>query len=467
MTKKVVVIGSGVGGSAAAALLEKEGYDVTLIESHSFPGGRCASNNRDGFIYDFGVHMFSRGDKGPHGEVNRKLGGNLKWITKDPSCRVMGKMDFDFPLNIKPLSRQIYLARKLRVKFKNIPAIFMLLRSMMKGKDFEKNDNVSLYDYISRYTDDENIHLFINCICQLYFALSYLESSASEFIWSFSRMFDESSFGYPKGGGGSIPGSFLSGLEKYGGKIKFGETVQAVKIQNGIVEGVQTDKNFYPADIVISNCGISRTIDLAGKDNFPDKYRKTADNYTYSNAYVTIKYALDHPVVPYPVVFYMPDMPPRNIFSYINERRAPEEPYIFMPVPSNIDPELAPPGKQLVIAGTAAPTGASNELCNKILDKIHERVIKLFPEIEKASIWQIRSTASDTTDITRHAAGEAIGIGQTPDQVGKLRPKFETPVKGLYLVGSDAGARGIGTEIASGSALGLFELLTLTSSKNI
>ena len=31
--------------------------------------------------------------------------------------------------------------------------------------------------------------------------------------------------------------------------------------------------------------------------------------------------------------------------------------------------------------------------------------------------------------------------------------------KGLYLVGSDAGARGIGTEIASGSALGLYELL--------
>ena len=460
MKKKVVVIGSGVGGSASAALLAKEGYDVILIESHSFPGGRCASINRDGFIYDFGVHMFSRGDKGPHGEVNRKLNGNLTWITKDPSCRVMGKMDFDFPLNIKPLSRQINLAWKLGVKFKNLPAIFMLFRSMMKGKDVEKNDNSPLYDYISRYTDDENIHLFINCVCQLYFALSYLESSAGEFQWCFSRMFNDSSFGYPKGGGGIIPVTFLSGLEKNGGRIKYGETVQSVKIQNGIAQGVQTDKDFYPADIVISNCGISRTIDLAGKDNFPDEYKKTIDSYTYSNAYVTIKYAIDHPVVPYPVVFYMPDMPPRNIFNYINEKRAPEEPYIFITVPSNIDPGLAPPGRQLVIAGTAAPTGASNELCNKILDKIHERVTKLFPEVEKASIWQIRSTASDTANITKHAAGEAIGIGQTPNQVGKLRLKFETPVKGLYLVGSDAGARGIGTEIASCSALGLFELLT-------
>jgi len=464
--KKIVVIGSGVGGSASAALLKKEGYDVTLIESHSFPGGRCASMTRDGFTYDFGVHMFSRGDKGPHGEVNRKINGNLKWITKDPPCRVMGKMDFDFPLNIKPLSTRLNLARKLGVKVKNLPALYVLFRSLMKGKDIEINDHISLHDHVSRYTDDENVHLFINCVCQLYFALSYLESSAGEFIWSFSRMFNDASFGYPKGGGGKIPGSFLSALEKYGGKIKFGETVQAIKIQNGIAAGVQTDKNFYPADMVISNCGMSRTVDLAGADNFPEEYRKKAKDCAYSNAYVTIKYALDHPVVPYPVVFYMPDMPPRDIFGYINEKRAPEDPYIFMPVPSNIDPELAPAGKQLVIAGTAAPTGASNELCGKIIDAIHERVIKLFPEIEKAALWQIRSTASDTTGITKHAAGEAIGIGQTPDQVGRYRPKLETPVKGLYIVGSDAGARGIGTEIASGSALALCELLT-SAKKNI
>ncbi len=459
MSKKIVVIGSGVGGSAVAALLAKDGNDVTLIEAHNFTGGRCTSINRDGFIYDFGVHMFSRGNSGPHGQVNRKLDGGLQWITREPSCRVMGKMEFDFPLNIKPLSRRIALARHLGIKLKNLPAIFFLFRAMLKGKDIEGNDNISLYNYISKYTDDENIHLFINCVCQLYFALSYLESSAGEFIWSFSRMFNESSFGYPKGGGGNIPGSFISELDKNGGKLKLGETVKEIRIENGAAVGVQTDKSFYPADIVISNCGISGTIDLAGKDNFPDEYKSKAEKYTYSNPYISIKYALDRPVVPYPVVFYMPNLPPKEIFSYINEKRAPKEPYIFMPVPSNLDPGLAPPGKQLIIAGTAAPAGASNELCSQILDKIHETVTRIFPDITRSLIWQARSTVADTTDITKHSAGEAIGIGQTPSQCGKLRPKFETPVNGLYLVGSDAGARGIGTEIASGSALGLFELL--------
>ncbi len=458
MKKKIIVIGAGVGGAACAALLAKAGHEVTLLETHGFAGGRCAAISREGFKYDFGVHMFSRGNKAPHGEVNRRLGGDLKWITKDPSCRVMGKMSFDFPLNIKPLHRQIYLARKLGVSLKNLPGAFRLFRSLMKGKDIEKNDRITLHEYVSRYTADENIHLFINCVCQLYFALSYHEASAGEYIYSFSKMFNDASFGYPEGGGGEIPASFLRMFEKFGGKIVYGEPVVAISVEAGRVKGVRTPHHDYEADIVISNCGVKATIELAGPENFPETYRKTADGLTYSNPYVTIKYALSKRVVPYPVVFYMPDADSKTLFSYIDEQKPPKDPYIFMPVPSNLDPSLAPQGNQLVIAGTAAPAGADDALCHDILDRIDYRVCALFPDIRNEALWRVRSTVKDTERITRHPAGEAIGIGQTPEQVGEKKPGLKTPVNGLYLVGSDAGARGIGTEIASASALALVDL---------
>lgn len=49
--------------------------------------------------------------------------------------------------------------------------------------------------------------------------------------------------------------------------------------------------------------------------------------------------------------------------------------------------------------------------------------------------------------------GPAVSTGQTPDQVGLRRPPVHTPVRGLYLAGCNAGARGVGTELAAASAM--------------
>ena len=453
--KKIVVIGSGVGGAAAAGLLAKEGHKVTVLESHPFSGGRCASMVKDGFKYDFGVHMFSRGERGPHGSVNRRLAGDLDWVTRDPACRVMGRAEFDFRLDIRPLLRQFGVARKLGVRAKNYIGAFRLMRSLLRGHDVEANDGVCLQDYVSRFTDDDMVHLFMNCLSQLYFALSYRQASAGEFICCFSRMFNETSFGYPAGGSGRIPESFLQALGRHGGSVRFGEGAARICIENGKVTGVETASGRHDADMVISSAGIVRTLDLAGRQHFPKEYVTRAKGLSYSNAYVTLKYALDRQVIPYPVVFHMPSLPPDRVFDYVEERRPPDDPYIFMPVPSNLDASLAPKDRQLVVAGTAAPAGAAPELCDAILDRVHAKVCELFPDLKKSIVWQLRSTRVDATELTSHAAGEAIGVGQTPGQVGALRPELATPVSGLWLVGADAGSRGIGTEMASGSALNL------------
>ena len=53
-TKKIIVIGSGFGGIAAALRMKAKGYSVTLIEKHPDLGGRARVFKKEGFTFDAG-----------------------------------------------------------------------------------------------------------------------------------------------------------------------------------------------------------------------------------------------------------------------------------------------------------------------------------------------------------------------------------------------------------------------------
>lgn len=58
MTRTVVVVGGGVAGLATAALLAREGHDVTLLERNARLGGRAGTLAREGFRFDTGPSWF-------------------------------------------------------------------------------------------------------------------------------------------------------------------------------------------------------------------------------------------------------------------------------------------------------------------------------------------------------------------------------------------------------------------------
>ena len=57
--KKAVIIGSGLGGLSTALRLSHKGYDVTILEKHSTPGGRLNIIEQDGFRFDMGPSFMS------------------------------------------------------------------------------------------------------------------------------------------------------------------------------------------------------------------------------------------------------------------------------------------------------------------------------------------------------------------------------------------------------------------------
>ncbi|MEP7289961.1 MAG: NAD(P)/FAD-dependent oxidoreductase [Chloroflexota bacterium] len=78
MNKRVVVIGAGIGGLTAAALLAHEGFQVTVLEAHVYPGGCAGTFYHKGYRFDAGATLaggFHPG--GPHDIVSKLL--NIAW----------------------------------------------------------------------------------------------------------------------------------------------------------------------------------------------------------------------------------------------------------------------------------------------------------------------------------------------------------------------------------------------------
>ncbi len=57
--KKAAIIGAGVGGIATAIRLAKKGYDVSVFESNSYPGGKLSQLKSDKFRFDAGPSLFT------------------------------------------------------------------------------------------------------------------------------------------------------------------------------------------------------------------------------------------------------------------------------------------------------------------------------------------------------------------------------------------------------------------------
>lgn len=93
-----IVVGSGIGGMAAGVLMAHQGKKVLMVEKHDCLGGRVSAYKKGEFNFDLGVHIISRGNKGPLGEVLRRVGAenNLEYTNVRPLSSYDGKT-FIFP----------------------------------------------------------------------------------------------------------------------------------------------------------------------------------------------------------------------------------------------------------------------------------------------------------------------------------------------------------------------------------
>ena len=212
-----IVIGAGVGGLASALLMAHAGKKVALFERHFYAGGRIGSSKRDGFTVDLGVHLISRGEKGPLIKVLEQceVDHGIEF-TKVRPIQSTGGENFRFPHDLKG-----------RVADEDFDGVVRMMTEVkgMSDEQTHEFDDLTLEEFLNRYTTDPFVHACVSQVGFIYCCTTEKTLCAGEFCRCLKWEAEARASGYPMGGCTSIAEAYLKGLDRYGVDVHFGALV--------------------------------------------------------------------------------------------------------------------------------------------------------------------------------------------------------------------------------------------------
>jgi prolycopene isomerase len=125
----------------------------------------------------------------------------------------------------------------------------------------------------------------------------------------------------------------------------------------------------------------------------------------------------------------------------------PKNPTMIISIPTLLDPSLAPTGQHVLKVLVVVPyhygedwkrgdpesyRQMKEEFAQKIL---HQLESKLIPGLKSHLLFCEIATPLTLERYTGNELGAMYGLASTPQQIGNLRPPYQTPLPGLFQVG--------------------------------
>ncbi len=470
-TKRVVVIGAGLGGLAAAIRLANAGCAVTIVEGGERPGGKLGTLERDGFRFDTGPTVFTLPQLVAElfAESGERMEEHLDLVPLEPAFRysfqdgVELRLGSDLRLAVEQIGalepRDVggfldFLARSSRIYDELLASFFRRSfsgpRDMFTGQIGRAGltlDVTRSLDYrMRRYFRDPHLRhimtfksIYVGTpptqVPAAYAAIPYLEFVHG--VW------------FVRGGRGlHAVGEELAALAaRRGAALRFRCPVKEIAVDRDGARGViLQDDEFIPADAVVSNADLIHTYRDLIHPRWRRKYtdRRLARYEASSSAFILylgvegLYPGLEHHNVFFPED-YQGEM--RRIFR---DKRPPADPTIYIGDFSRTDPALAPPGCSALYVLAPVPHVTPGfdwaREADAYRDLVIDKVKRLgLPDIEGRIRVEERWTPLDFAARHNNWQGSIFGMSAKWSQSTFFHPPNRSEeVRGLYFAGGSA-----------------------------
>ena len=460
---KVIVIGAGIAGIAAAIRQAVKGHEVAVYEANAYPGGKLSAFRSGDFRFDAGPSLFTMphyvdelftlAGKNPkeafsyeqletvcryfyedgtriNAWANRdKLAEEIALKTKDPASAVHQFLDYS--ARIYAITHAIFLEKSLHrlrsfLNWETLKAVFRFPKI-----DPFRSMNAANSDF---FKDDKTIRFF-NRYATYNGSSPYKAPATLNVIPHLEQHFGAY---FPKGGMVAITQSLVTLAENLGVKFNYNARVDEILVEDKKVKGIRLNGENIPADRVISNMDIWFTYRQLLKNEVAPK-RILSQERSSSALIFYWGIQAEFPELDLHNIFFSEDY--KKEFAAIWEQQAVDvDPTIYINISSKYQTEDAPKGAEnwFVMINVPANTGQNwdkliAEARKNILQKLSRMLNRdIAPLIVTEEILDPRSIEQKTASYQ----GSLYGTSSNNQFAAFLRhANFSSKIKGLYFVG--------------------------------
>ncbi len=483
-----IVIGSGIGGLTVAALLAKQKKRVLVLEQHFTAGGFTHGFERKGkFHWDVGLHYVGEmGEGSPYRSIFDYLtNGRLLWQKMPHLFDKFVYPDFSFAVDSLPQKYQDDLIGKFPLEAVGIKRYFgdvqtaatwfilhallelfpILIQPLLKRSflHFGKLASQTTQDYLDTNFQDVQLKALLTSQWGDY------GLTPSRSCFGIHSLVVTHYFGggwYPVGGGSAIAPAMISTIKQADGQVITQRRVTKILIESGVATGVQVQnvanpdqELIYHAPIIVSDAGAFNTYLKLIPDDLPLPYRESIRNFPKGGPVFTLYVGLKESAEKLGFtgenhwIYSTYDHEEADRSIEVDPEHAPQ--FCYLSFPSLKNPETQGHTAEIIAAANYDHLLAWQDktwrkrgtdyiaLKSRITDLIIQFIESHYPGFQDLIEYVELSTPLTVEHFNASDRGSIYGIPCVPERLEQPWIAAKTPIKNLYLTGTDTFAPGI------------------------